>query len=180
MADHAAFLRGINVGGHRVTNAALRSAFEQMGFGGVAVFRASGNVVFDAGGESPPAIVSRVEEALGELLGYAVPVYLRSASEIRSIAQHEPFEPATVAASKGKLQVALLTERPAKPVQAKVLALATEADRLAFAERELLWLPSGGTLDSGLDLKAIDRLLGPHTLRTKATIELIAAKHFSG
>jgi len=180
VADHAAFLRGINVGGHRVSNADLGSEFEQMGFGDVAVFRASGNVVFDAGGESAAAIAPRIEKALEESLGYAVPVYLRSASEVRAIARHEPFEPEIVDASQGKLQVVLLSERPAESVRAKVLELATGADRLAFGARELLWLPSGGILDSDLDLKAIDRLLGPATIRTKGTIERIAAKHLGG
>jgi uncharacterized protein (DUF1697 family) len=178
MADHAAFLRAINVGGHRVSNAELGSAFEQIGFGDVTVFRASGNVVFDADGESANALAPRIEKALEEQLGYAVPVYLRSATEVRAIAQNQAFDDEIVAASKGKLQIALLSARPAESVRARVLELATGADRLAFGDRELLWLPSGGTLDSDLDLKAIDRLLGPSTMRTKGTIERIAAKHF--
>ncbi len=180
MADHAAFLRGINVGGHRISNAELGSVFEQMGFGEVAVFRASGNVVFDAGGEGAAAIAPRIEEALDETLGYAVPVFLRSATEVRAAAAHEPFDPEIVAASKGKLQVALLSERPTNSVRADVLGLATGADRLAFGERELFWLPSGGTLESELDQKTIEGLLGPSTMRTKGTIERIAAKHFAG
>jgi hypothetical protein len=58
-----------------------------------------------------------------------------------------------------------------------VLALATDEDQLAIADRELFWLPSGGTIDSELDLKAIDRALGKGTQRTMGTIEQIAAKH---
>ena len=53
VASYAAFLRGMNVGGHRVTNEELRARFAAMGFSGVATFRASGNVVF-AGGAEPP------------------------------------------------------------------------------------------------------------------------------
>ena len=60
-----------------------------------------------------------------------------------------------------------------------MLALATDQDLLAFGKRELFWLPSGGTLDSELDRKAIDRLLGPTTMRTKGTVDLLAAKFFS-
>ena len=51
-------------------------------------------------------------------------------------------------------------------------------DGLAFGERELYWLPRGGVLDSALDMKTIERLLGSMTMRTKGTIEQIAAKHF--
>jgi uncharacterized protein (DUF1697 family) len=42
--------------------------------------------------------------------------------------------------------------------------------------RELYWLPSGGLLESDLDLKAIEKLLGADTRRTMGTIEQIAAK----
>jgi hypothetical protein len=62
-------------------------------------------------------------------------------------------------------------------VRSEVFSLAGEEDALTFGERELYWLPSGGLLESSLDLRAIDRLLGPSTMRTKGTIELIAAKH---
>jgi len=57
--------------------------------------------------------------------------------------------------------------------------LAGEADRLLLDERELYWLPSGGILDSGLDMKRIEGLLGAMTMRTKGTLEQIAAKHLS-
>jgi hypothetical protein len=59
-----------------------------------------------------------------------------------------------------------------------VLALATEDDRLAFGERELYWLPKGGTQESALDLKTIDKLLGASTMRTKGTVEQMTAKYF--
>jgi hypothetical protein len=61
-----------------------------------------------------------------------------------------------------------------------VLALATEDDPLAIAGRELYWLPSGGLLESELDLKAIEAAVGSDTRRTMGTIEQIAAKHCSG
>ena len=46
MARYAAFLRGMNVGGHRLTNEQLRAHFHTLGFAEVETFRASGNVVF--------------------------------------------------------------------------------------------------------------------------------------
>ena len=41
MPRYAAFLRGINVGGHRLTNDELRAHFEALGLREVRVFRAS-------------------------------------------------------------------------------------------------------------------------------------------
>ena len=55
--------------------------------------------------------------------------------------------------------------------------MAGEEDRLALRGSELYWLPSGGMRDSGLDLRALEAGLGPWTMRTKGTIEQIAARH---
>ena len=60
-----------------------------------------------------------------------------------------------------------------------MLRLATDADALAFGERELYWLPSGGTQESELDLKAIGKELGLTTMRTKGTVDQMAAKFFA-
>jgi uncharacterized protein (DUF1697 family) len=181
MPAYAAFLRGMNVGGHRITNDELRARFEELGCKEVRTFRASGNVIFTAAGEEPEAqLGARIEAGLAAALGYEVPVFLRDASEMQAIAAHRPFAEPLVEASKGKLQVMMLTARPTARARKEVLALADEEDRLAFGERELHWLPSSGILDSALDFKAIGRLLGPTTTRTKGTIDQLTAKHFAG
>lgn len=179
MSLYAAFLRGMNVGGHRLSNEQLRAHFATMGFSDVATFRASGNVVFAGGQDSPQQIRERIEQGLAGLLGYAVPAFIRSGEEIREIAASQPFPAGEVSASKGKLQVAMLFERPSAAAKRELLELAGEEDRLLLGGRELYWLPRGGILDSGLDMKRIGRLLGPMTMRTKGTVEQLAAKHFS-
>jgi uncharacterized protein (DUF1697 family) len=171
----------MNVGGsHRVSNDELRTRFEEMGFVAVSPFRASGNVVFTAGRESPSRITARIADELAASLGYQVATFLRSASEVRAIADSEPFPAAEIEAAGGKLQVSLLSEEPSAQARTDVLAMASDSDRLAFGERELYWLPSGGILESALDLKVLDTVLGQSTRRTKATIEQIAARRFTG
>jgi uncharacterized protein (DUF1697 family) len=183
MASYAAFLRGMNVGGHRVSSDELRAHFEVLGLTDVASFRASGNVVFaadrKAGGQSADALRERIEQGLGEALGYAVPTFVRAAAEVRAIAAAAPFAPERLQGSAGKLQVALLMESPTPQARAQALSLAGDRDGLVFGERELYWLPAGGVLDSALDMKTIERLLGSMTLRTKGTIEQLAAKYFT-
>jgi uncharacterized protein (DUF1697 family) len=175
VADHAAFLRGVNLGKHhRVSSAELRSVFEGIGLSDVATFRASGNVVFSGG-----AAAARIEEAIETSLGFATAVFLRTAGEVRAIAAGEPFPAEKVAASGGKLQVAMLPRKPTAAARKKVLGLATDADALAFGARELYWLPSGGQMESELDLASIEKLVGPTTRRTMGTIEQMAAKFFS-
>lgn len=177
--DYAAFLRGINVGGHRVKGPELCAVFEDLGCTDVSTFRASGNVVFDADRAPVIELTARIEQGLEEALGYEAITFLRSANEVRVIAREQPFEPALRERSKGKLQVSMLSAAPPAKARKEVLVLATGEDLLAFGERELYWLPSGGILDSELDLKAIDRTLGQCTRRTMGTVQQIAAKHFS-
>jgi uncharacterized protein (DUF1697 family) len=181
MERYVAFLRGMNLGKRRIKNDELRIAFEELGFADVATFRASGNVIFGAvGGQGESALIKQVEAGLGRALGYEVTTFLRSVAEVAAIAAQEPFEVRLVDASKGKLQVLLLAKKPTAAARRKVLALASDEDRLAIGGRELFWLPSGGTIDSDLDLKAIDAILGKGTMRTKGTIDQIAAKHCGG
>ncbi len=176
MERYVAFLRGMNLGKRRIKNEELRAEFEALGFEEVATFRASGNVIFGAPKQSESALTKMIEAGLGDALGYEVPVFLRSCAEVAAIAAQEPFDAKAVAASKGKLQVTMLAKKPAAAASKKVLALATDEDSLAIVARELFWLPSGGTLESELDLEAIDRALGKGTQRTMGTIEQIAAK----
>jgi uncharacterized protein (DUF1697 family) len=169
VATHAAFLRGINLGkSRRVKNEDLRVAFEEAGFEDVATFRASGNVILGAEkGLGDAEVAARAEAALATSLGFEVVAFVRTVEEVATIATREPFEEEVVAASAGKLQVAMLPDAPGRPAQAEALSLATDDDRLAI---------HGGVSDSELDLKALEALLGPWTMRTMGTIEAISAK----
>jgi uncharacterized protein (DUF1697 family) len=180
MSRYVAFLRGMNVGGHRLTNEDLRAHFESIGLHEVRTFRASGNVVFAAGAARADAVRERIEDGLASRLGYAVPTFVRTDAEVRAIAARQPFAPEQLRDSAGKVQVSLLGVSPARELRDEVLALAGERDALAFGERELYWLPSGGVLESALELGGIERLLGPSTMRTQGTIELLASKHCAG
>jgi uncharacterized protein (DUF1697 family) len=173
---HVAFLRAINIGGRRASSKQLTAALESAGFGDVTAFRASGNLIFDADRASPSALTKRVDEALTGALGFEVRTFLRTAAQVRAIAGFEPFPPKVLAASQGKLQVALLAKPLPKRARDEVLALATDADPLAVSGRELYWLPSGPTMQTDLDLRLLDNLVGENTRRTKGMIQEIATK----
>jgi uncharacterized protein (DUF1697 family) len=181
---YAAFLRGMNVGGHRLTNEELRAHFTAMGFTDVATFRASGNVVFaddrlQSDARAEREVAGEIEQGLSSALGYEVPTFIRTAQELHEMAAEQPFAAAHVERSAGKLQVALLHAPPSPSARKAVLALSSDSDRLSFGARELYWLPSAGLLESPLDLKLIGKLLGTMTTRTQGTIEQITAKHFA-
>jgi uncharacterized protein (DUF1697 family) len=176
---YAAFLRGINVSNRRAKSADLIACMEELGFEEPAVFRASGNLVFEAGrGAGAEKVAAKLEKALRKSLGFEVPVFLRSARQVSAIAAHQPFPAKHLNAAQGKLQVALLAGKPSAAAKERTLALATEKDLLAIRGAELYWLPSGGTQGSELGMKGIDDAIGPMTMRTKGTIEAIVEKYF--
>jgi hypothetical protein len=54
MTQYVALLRGINVGGNNIIKMAeVRSCFEALGFGSVATYIQSGNVLFNASAGAP-------------------------------------------------------------------------------------------------------------------------------
>jgi uncharacterized protein (DUF1697 family) len=176
MQRYVAFLRGMNLGGRRIKNDELKREFEELGLDDVSCFRASGNVIFASKEKGEENLKQRIEAGLGESLGYKVPVFLRNAAELEAASAQEPFDSGLLSASKGKLQVAFLPSAPKAKARKQALALASDEDRLAVEGRELYWLPSGGISESDLDLKTIEAAVGPWTMRTKGTVDQIAAK----
>lgn len=86
-----AFLRGVNVGGHKkIAMAALKKAFESMGFRDARTVLASGNVVFEASGKDPHLDLT-VARGLEKAFGFPVKVVLRTVRELRALVASEPF-----------------------------------------------------------------------------------------
>ena len=108
---HVAFLRGINVGGRQVPSARLKSIFEAAGFTGVRTVLASGNVRFDSPETAPEKVVSTIESALRQGLGYEVTVQLRTLDELQAIVTGDPFRGITVTADT-RLYVSFYSEKP--------------------------------------------------------------------
>ncbi|TAK27065.1 MAG: DUF1697 domain-containing protein [Chloroflexota bacterium] len=111
-ATFVAFLRGINVGGHKpIKMEDLRKAFETMGFQNVRTLLASGNVVFDAHGADAGALVERIKDELVRIFGHAIGVIVRTREEIRDLVDSDPFEGVVVTPST-RLYVTFLSEEP--------------------------------------------------------------------
>jgi uncharacterized protein (DUF1697 family) len=168
---YAAFLRGINVGGTRVSKDDLCAPLSALGFENVTTFRASGNVIFDAPSEPATKLAKRIEKALADDLGFTkATTFIRTAAEMRALAKDDPFprEP------DQKLHVLFCLKKP----PASVLEYALETDQLKIGKKELYWAPEGRMLDSQLDLKAVEKAIGPNTMRTKGTVDQIAERWF--
>ncbi len=97
MPKYIAFLRGINVGGHKpIKMDALARAFGSLGFQNVKTILASGNVVFEASKASPGVLTQQIEEKLEKTFGHPVGVTLRAISKIQKLVKSDPFKNITV------------------------------------------------------------------------------------
>jgi uncharacterized protein (DUF1697 family) len=90
MQVYIAFLRGINVGGHKkVLMADLKVMFESLGFKEVETYIQSGNVVFKAKEETN--LAHKIAEAIEVKYGFIVSVLVKKASELSKILSKCPF-----------------------------------------------------------------------------------------
>jgi uncharacterized protein (DUF1697 family) len=170
------FLRGMNLGGRRLTNDELIGAVDSCGCADVEVYQASGNVIFN---DARPAgeLTAILTDGLAAALGYPVPVYLRAADEVRAIAAGSPFTEGQLADSSSKPQVVFLHREPPADVIDEVMMLIPAGEVMAPAGRELYWLPATGVGDTRLDLRRLDQLTGGTTVRTLGTVQRIVRKY---
>jgi uncharacterized protein (DUF1697 family) len=88
---YVALLRGINVGGKNIIGmGALRASFEALGFGDVATYIQSGNVLFSARAGTKAKLTQTIERALGEAFAYEARVVLVSARELARVVADAP------------------------------------------------------------------------------------------
>ena len=91
MGTFVALLRAVNVGGTgKLPMSDLKDICEELGFGAVRTYIASGNVVFTSR-KSEAAIKSALEKRLEVYAGKPVCVLLRSAAEMAQVLSDNPF-----------------------------------------------------------------------------------------
>ena len=111
MIKYAAFLRGINVGGHKIIKMEeLKRAFESLGFKDVKTLLASGNVIFTAPSASESALVNKIEKKLEAVFGREIGVLVRKVDELQRLADAEPFAGIKVT-PQTRLYVTFLSEK---------------------------------------------------------------------
>ena len=176
MPRYVAFLRGMNLGKRRVTNAELEKAFKALKFENVATFIASGNIIFDSKLKEP-ALIKALEPHLQETFGYPVPTFLRSTDHLANVAQVRPFAPGRHKSAKS-LQVGFLPE-PLTAAQKKVvLALAGPKDEFHVEGREIYWLLQTPMSESEVFRVPFDKRVGTmSTWRNMNTVQRILAKY---
>ena len=85
-STYVAFLRGINVGGHKqIAMSDLRRFFTGLGFSDVSTVIQSGNVLFRAPTSRAGLLTKTIEKELTKRIGFEISVFLRTSKEISKL-----------------------------------------------------------------------------------------------
>jgi uncharacterized protein (DUF1697 family) len=164
MTTFIALLRAVNVGGMgRLPMKDLSLLCLDLGFKNVRTYIQSGNVVFECG-LTEKTIRARLEKALTEKLGKRADVVVRTATELQSVLEGNPFPHA----EPSKVGVFFQSDRVNEDLLDEVVALDGEEVRLGKREvyihfphgmgRSKLKLPAGvGTIRN---INTVARLVG--------------------
>ena len=138
MPAYAALLRAVNVGGTgKLAMTELRKLCATAGFGDVATYIQSGNVVFTSKrGEA--SVKKLLEAALAEQLGKPCAVLVRTAGELRELLDANPFPKA----APNRLLVLFLDEEPSAAKLKDVVAAGGEELRVC-GRHVLVHFPNG-------------------------------------
>ncbi len=137
---YIALFRGINVGGRNsVPMQALVRIFQDQGYTGIATYIQSGNVVFNAAGESP-AISEKIRKALLTTHGVDASVVLLDAQTLTAAVDGNPYPRDT-----GKALHFFFLERAAdQPNLARLDELKSPSERFQLTTRVFyLYAPDG-------------------------------------
>jgi uncharacterized protein (DUF1697 family) len=172
---YLAFLRGINVGGHRVKMKALRDLFAAMTFANITTFIASGNVIFETTSSDSAKLETTIENHLKGSLGYDVDTFLRTADELAVIAALRPFESDDLDVPGHTLHVAFLRGTLDDQAAQQLLASRTEMDDFRVIGREFYWLCRGKSTDSLVKWQVVAKKVAmTSTMRNMKTIRTLA------
>ncbi|WP_342075879.1 DUF1697 domain-containing protein [Yoonia sp. SS1-5] len=166
MTQWVAFLRGINVGGHRkIPMASLRKIWAaQTGIGDVRSYIASGNLVFTGQGPADD-LAAGLQAVIADTFGFDVPVLVLSAKTMRDLVGSCPF-----AQAPGNRVHAYLCYTPPVVDWDGVRALQTASEDVAVIGN-VVWLHVPDGIGRSKLAARLEHLIGvPATARNLNTI----------
>ncbi len=200
MAEHlAAFLRGVNVNGNKISMAALREAFVGMGFSDARTELNTGNVIFltravpedrtevDRHTNRAPSpsddptfrdLKKRIENGLKAAFGYDAPVFLRGVPELEALRDAAQ----ALSVPEGCHLYLLLCGSAALPAELEALFASLphgENESFLPAAGDAFWIvPKGETLSSPFGAKALGaaRFRNQLTSRNWNTVEKVLGR----
>ena len=166
MTAYVALLRAVNVSGTgMLPMAELRAMGEACGLERVRTHIASGNLLFESG-LSEAEIVARLDARVAAFFGKQVPLFVRSAAEMRAIADTNPFPD-----ERGSRNMVYFLAGPPTPdYHARIRG--QQGERIAFGVREISVAYGEGIGKTKLMLPDPHG----HTARNRNTVEALARR----
>jgi uncharacterized protein (DUF1697 family) len=169
MGSFVALLRAVNVGGTgKLPMSDLKAMCEELGFGAVRTYIASGNVVFTSR-KSEAAVKSALKKRLATYAGKPVGVLVRSAAEMALVASDNPFPKA----APNRTMAVFLDRAPPADTLANVRGQKDE--QIKLGRREIYVHYGEGMAKSKLVIPAA-RLGTARNMNTVATLAKMAAE----
>jgi uncharacterized protein (DUF1697 family) len=148
MTAFIALLRAVNVGGTgKLAMTELKAMCEAAGFGKVRTYIASGNVVFESAA-SEAKVKADLERRLADYAGKAVGVLVRTAAQMATVRDANPF-----ADAPGNRAIAIFLDDP-PPADAAQHATGVQGEVIALGLREIYVRYDNGQADSKLRIPA--------------------------
>ena len=161
---YAAFLRGINVGGHnKIKMELLRETFAALGHANVKTYINSGNVIFETAKTNDNKLAAAVEKAIQADFSLNVKVMVRTFLEIEDIIRNNPF--AGQFADEKNLHVLFTNEELTIEKRTLLLSNNNENECFAVRNREIFCL---------LRVSVSDSLLGKDYIGKKLKVSATA------
>jgi uncharacterized protein (DUF1697 family) len=160
---YLALLRGINVGGKRkMSMTELAQVFSANDCTGVQTYIQSGNVLFTSPIADKILLAKMLTAQIEQQFGFAVPVVLRTQSQIEQVLHNNPFLKEDI--PNDRLHVMFLADQP-DPIRVELLdPLRSSPDQFACIGSEIFLLLPNGMADTKLTNTYFDS-----TLRTVST-----------
>ena len=140
MIKYVAFLRGINVSGHRIIKMEeLRKLFEELKFKNIKTYIQTGNVVLETSTKDSDSLTKMIEKHLQKSLGYEVETMLRTIPEIEKITENNPFKKAKLDKTLN-LYLTFLHDEPSAELKKSLISSSDDIATFKIKEKEVYTL----------------------------------------
>lgn len=174
---YIAFLRGINVGGHKkVPMVDLRKRMEALGFTQVITILNSGNVIFSSSKNEEAKLEKIIAKDLDHFFGFPIPILIRRAEIVTHLLEINPFKGIEVTKDI-RLYVSFLKDKPSNDL---TLPWATKDGSyriLEVKDREVCSVLDLSVTQTTKGMEALEQLFGNNiTTRNWNTLLRITKK----
>ena len=156
MKTYIAFLKGINVGGHKkIPMTELRKLLTNSGFQNVQTYIQSGNVRFQSSEEKRFMLEANIQNCIKSHFGFDVPVILKIPFELQTIFEECPFSKE----EKEKSYFILLSKIPDKVLVKDALQISHEYETVVIKKDCLYFYSDTGYGQAKFNMNTFERKL---------------------